>query len=189
MVAANWLLSETGAPERLLARDILSYILVGSPASPLRKAFIDSGLGEDLTSSGVESEIKPGYFTVGLRGVASEDTDKVEPLVVETLGTLAEHGIDQEMIDAAMNTIEFQLRENNTGNFPRGLALMLRSLTTWLYGDDPLVPLAFEAPLTAINQHVAADEHYFEDMIRNNVLHNKHHTTVVLIPDSEHRTL
>lgn len=188
MVAVNWLLSETDAPETLLARDILSYILVGSPASPLRKALIDSGLGEDLTSSGVESEIKPGYFTVGLRGVASEDTDKVEPLVVETLGTLAEHGIDQDMIDAAMNTIEFQLRENNTGNFPRGLALMLRSLTTWLYGDDPLVPLAFEAPLTAIKQHVAADEHYFEDMIRNNVLDNKHQTTVVLIPDSEYRT-
>ena len=46
-----------------------------------------------------------------------------------------------------MNTIEFRLRENNSGSFPRGLNLMLRALTTWLYDADPLCLLAFEAPM------------------------------------------
>ena len=41
------------------------------------------------------------------------------------------------MIAAAMNTVEFRLRENNTGSFPRGIAVMLRALTTWLHDDDP----------------------------------------------------
>ena len=38
--------------ERVLALSILSYILVGTSAAPLRKALIDSGLGEDLTGGG-----------------------------------------------------------------------------------------------------------------------------------------
>ncbi len=50
------------------------------------------------------------------------------------------------MIEAALNTLEFQLRENNTGAFPRGLAMMVRVMTTWLYDQDPLTPIAFEKP-------------------------------------------
>ena len=33
-----------------------------------------------------------------------------------------------EAVDAAFNTIEFQLRENNTEGYPRGLGVMLVSL-------------------------------------------------------------
>ena len=54
------------------------------------------------------------------------------------------------MIAAALNTVEFRLRENNTGSFPQGLLLMLRSLTSWLYGKNPIEPLAFGAPLSKI---------------------------------------
>jgi Zn-dependent M16 (insulinase) family peptidase len=54
------------------------------------------------------------------------------------------------MIAASVNTIEFALRENNTGRFPRGLALFMRALGTWLHDRDPLAPLAFEAPLAAV---------------------------------------
>ena len=43
-------------------------------------------------------------------------------------------------VEAAVNTIEFRLRENNTGSYPRVLVLMLRALTTWLYDSDPPVP-------------------------------------------------
>ena len=33
---------------------------------------------------------------------------------------MAESGFTDTSIEAAMNTIEFSLRENNTGSFPRG---------------------------------------------------------------------
>ncbi len=46
-----------------------------------------------------------------------------------------------------MNTVEFRLRENNTGAFPVGIALMRRVLTTWIHDEDPFKLLAFEAPL------------------------------------------
>lgn len=166
MVTVNWLLAETSDPETNLALHVLEHILIGMPASPLRKALIDSGLGEDLAGVGLEDELRQMYFSTGLKGINVQSANQVEALILQTLTRLAEEGIDPHTIEAALNTIEFRLRENNTGDFPRGLLLMLRSLTAWLYNGDPLALLAFEAPLASIKARLADDGTYFEDMIR-----------------------
>ncbi|KAM0862557.1 hypothetical protein ACQ4PT_045202 [Festuca glaucescens] len=43
-------------------------------------------------------------------------------------GGQEDEGFAAKAVEASMNTIEFSLRENNTGSFPRGLSLMLRSM-------------------------------------------------------------
>ncbi|HRF94734.1 MAG TPA: hypothetical protein PLZ51_06065, partial [Aggregatilineales bacterium] len=90
-------------------------------------------------------------------------------------------------IEAAMNTYEFSLREYNTGQFPRGLAVMFSSLSTWLYGGDPLAPLSYEAALDSIKKQIATDDRYFEKLIETQLLNNTHRSTILLEPDSEHR--
>jgi len=45
-------------------------------------------------------------------------------LILSTLSRLVREGIHPHTIEAAQNTIEFILRENNTGSYPRGLVLM-----------------------------------------------------------------
>lgn len=62
---------------------------------------------------------------------------QVEHLVLETLDSARKAGFAQSSIEAALNTIEFQLRENNTGRFPRGIAMMLRAMGAWVYDRDP----------------------------------------------------
>lgn len=181
-LTVNWLLPENANPEQTLSLTILSYILLGTSASPLRKALIDSGLGEDVTG-GLDTQLRQMVFMAGLKGIAGGDVDKVENLILDTLARLAREGIEPETVEAALNTLEFNLRENNTGSFPRGLSLMLRSLTMWLYGGDPVAPLAFEAPLAAIKEKVAADESYFEKLIDRHLLQNNHRVTVALEPD------
>jgi Zn-dependent M16 (insulinase) family peptidase len=183
MVTVNWMLTENTDPETTLGLGILSHILISTPASPLRKALIDSGLGEDLTHGGLDSDLRQMTFNTGLKGIEVENADQVSALILNTLNTLAEQGIDPDMVEASVNTIEFGLRENNTGPYPRGLLLMLRSLTTWLYGGDPLAPLAYEAPLAAVKAHLESGEPYFENLIRRYLLENRHRTTVVLEPD------
>ena len=188
MLAVNWLLPETLDTERALGLSMLAYILIGTHASPLRKALIDSGLGEDLVGAGLEDDLRQMYFSTGLKGIpdgiddASKNYDQVEQLIWSTLTQLADEGIDPETVAAALNTVEFRLRENNTGSFPRGLLLMLRCLTTWMHDGDPLAPLAFEAPLQAIKQRLAKGERYFENLIRLHLLQNQHFTTVILQP-------
>jgi Zn-dependent M16 (insulinase) family peptidase len=82
-----------------------------------------------------------------------------------------------------MNTVEFTLRENNTGNFPRGLALMLRALTTWLYDGDPLALIAFESPLETVKSRLISGASYFEEMIDRFFVDNPHRTTLIMKPD------
>lgn len=144
MVTVNWLLTETRDAQTTLALSVLAHILVGTPAAPLYKALIDSGLGEDVAGAGLESDLREMYFSSGLKGIAVADADKVEALILRTLQTLASEGIDPDTIAASLNTIEFSLREKNTGSYPRGLIVMLSALTSWLYDGDPLAPLAFE---------------------------------------------
>lgn len=187
MVTINWLLTETIDVQTTMALEILGYILTGTPASPLRKALIDSGLGDDLAGADMQDQQRQIYFSTGLKGIASEDAKAVETVIMDTLRALVKDGIDPDTIEAAINTIEFALRENNTGSFPRGLALMLAALATWLYDADPMERLAFEGPLNAIKDSLQTNKRYFEDLIAHHLLNNAHRTVVLMEPDSELR--
>ncbi len=185
MFTLNWLLDETHRIEQNLGLHMLEYMLLGMPGSPLRKALMDSRLGEDLAGVGLGSELRQMYFSTGLKGISAERADEVEALILSTLSRLVREGIHPHTVEAAQNTIEFILRENNTGSYPRGLVLMLRSLTTWLYDEDPLALVAFEAPLEALKRTASTTPSYFESLIDRFLLHNAHRTSLLLKPDPE----
>jgi presequence protease len=185
MLTVNWMFDEPADIEMALAFDILEDILVGTPAAPLYKALIDSGLGEALAGTGLDNGLRQPMFSIGLKGIDAADADKVERLIIDTISGLADKGIDPPTLEAALNTVEFHLRENNTGAFPRGIVFMLRSLRSWLHGRDPLSPLAFEAPLAAIKARVAAGERYFENVIHRQFVASQHRTVLILRPDQE----
>ena len=187
MLVVGWMLEEAREGEKAMALNMLSTILVGTAASPLRKALIESGLGEDLTMAGMETDMRQAYFSIGMKGMGSADANKLEALILDTLKSLVENGIEPEMIEAAINSSEFAMREMNTGRFPRGLAMFLSALGTWTYSGDPLVPLMFDAPLAAIKVKLANGEKLFENLIRDYLLNNIHRVTVLMEPDAELR--
>ena len=184
-VTVNWLLSgEALDTKTSIALGFLDQLLLGTPAAPLRQALESSGLGEALTGGGLEDELMQATYGVGLKGVKAADVAAVEALISSTLTRLAEEGFTQGAVDAAVNTIEFSLRENNTGRFPRGLSLMLRSVSAWLYERDAFEPLRFAAPLEQLKARLAAGEDVFRPLIRKYLLDNPHRVTVELVPDS-----
>ena len=185
MVTLNWLLGDTTDTQMNLSLHMLEYILLGMPGSPLRKALIDSKYGEDLAGQGLDAEIRQMYFSTGLKGIDPENADRIGELIFGTLGGLAKDGIDPLTIEAAVNSIEFALRENNTGSYPRGLGLMLRALTTWLYEGDPLALIAFEEPLERVKGVIAREKRFFEGLIERFLLQNPHRALVLLKPDLE----
>jgi Zn-dependent M16 (insulinase) family peptidase len=181
-ITVNWMLGEYDT-QTGMALDILSHILLATPASPLKKALLDSGLGEDVVG-GHEDHLRQTMFQAGMKGVERDNLEKVEKLILDTLADLVENGIDPDTVAASLNTVEFRLREQNTGRFPRGLFLMLNALTAWLYDGDPIQALAFETPLNAIKEATAKDD-YFEKLIQTHLLDNPHRSTVYLVPDPE----
>ena len=184
-LVVNWKLPETSDAVLNFSLRILGHILIGTPASPLRKALLDSGLGEDLAGIGLETELRYLIFSTGLKGTRKRHAKKIEKLIFDTLESLARDGIDPDTVAASMNTVEFRLRENNTGAYPVGIALMRRVLTTWIHDEDPFKLLAFEAPLYEIKSKLAADPHYFEKLIQTHFLNNSHRTILRLKPDPE----
>ena len=185
MLTVSWLLPENTDPDLTIGLSVLEYILVGTAASPLRKALIESGLGEDLTGRGMELGARQLLYSVGMKGVQAENVDKVEALILDTLGQLAADGIDPNEVAASLNTVEFSLREKNTGSFPRGLATMIQALNTWLHDGDPFDALRIDAPLAALKARVQAGERCFEDLLKQHILANPHRVTVVLEPDPQ----
>jgi hypothetical protein len=145
---------------------------------------IDSGLGEDLTGSGLSTSLRQMTFGVGMKGIRQEDAAKVEDVVYTTLRQLVADGFEPDMVEAAVNSIEFSLRENNTGSFPRGLGLMMRTMNTWNYSRDPLIPLKYEAPLTAVKANLVTQPTYLKDLIQTYLLDNTHRVTLLLTPDA-----
>jgi presequence protease len=94
-VSIGWLLSDgDDTPEVRIAIRALKEILVGSPASPLRKALLDSGLGEDLIGGAEWDEMRQPAFVTGLKGVTEANRDRVEPIILDTLESLVRFGID-----------------------------------------------------------------------------------------------
>ncbi|HSQ39161.1 MAG TPA: insulinase family protein, partial [Anaerolineales bacterium] len=181
----NWKMPDTSDAVLNFSLRILGHILIGTPASPLKKALLDSGLGEDLAGIGMETELRHIIFSTGLKGTKARNAKKIEKLIFDTLASLVRDGIDPELVAASMNTVEFRLRENNTGGYPVGIALMQRVLTTWLYDEDPFKLLAFEAPLDAIKARLANNNCYFESLIQTHLLDNLHRTTLRFKPDPE----
>lgn len=184
MVTLNWVLQESVKVEIGLRLRILSNILVGSPGSPLRKALIDSGIGEDIAGGGTESDLQQMIFSIGLKGMDVSKAKSVETLILSTLHTLVQEGIDPTIIEGAMNTTEFRLREQNTGSFPRGLSLLYSILPSWLYGGDPIEALSFQPPLDRLKQDLHAKKPVFESLIQRYFLDNQHRSTVILHPDT-----
>src|SRR5260370_3111737 len=117
---------------------VLSEVLVGNPGSQLRKALIDSKAGGALADgSGYQDDTKETVFGAGLKGIAVEDAQKVETVVLDTLARLAADGLDQTQVDAAIHRLEFEKRERSNAGFPYALKVLFNFLGTYQYGGDP----------------------------------------------------
>ncbi len=183
MVSVSWMLDPAESREEVLSHGMLSYLLAGNSAAPLRKKLTESGLGEGVIGGGIASYLRQPMGSFGLKGVDPADADKIEKLVLDTLAEIAETGFSPEQIEAAVNTFEFTLREQNTGSYPRGMTYMFNALGTWLHGGDPLSPLSFETALAALKDKAGGD--HFKSEIRRLFLDNPHRLTTTLSADPE----
>ena len=119
MVNIAWMMSDNADYETSLILEIIAALLVGSAASPLRKALIDSGLGEDLSPiSGIEADLKQLMFCAGLRNTQSSDVQNIEQLIFDTIKIIVANGFDKELIEGVLHQIEFHGKEVVRGAYP-----------------------------------------------------------------------
>ncbi|MFO7850540.1 MAG: insulinase family protein [Spirochaetia bacterium] len=182
-IIVNWLTeSVVDDPLAMLTVQVLSDILIGHPGTPLYKAVVDSGLGEDVSpSSGLESDIAEPVFSIGVRGAFSEKRESFEELVTGELKRLADEGIPEQLARGALNRVEFRNREIK-GGAPFGLRLMGKALRGWLHGEDPETSLEFTRHMEELKRRYEEEPGYFERYIRRLFVENPHRSTVTVEP-------
>src|SRR5438132_5977946 len=180
-----WVTTRTSASFRMLGMNLLSEVLLGNAGSPLRKALIDSGLGSALADgSGLHDDFRESVFGAGLKGIAPEDAANVQKVVLDTLEGVADRGVDQSMVDAAIHHLEFEKRERSNAGFPYALRLLFASLPAYLYGGDPLSALNFDADLERLEK-ARREGRFFENLIRAELLDNPYRALLTVVPDTE----
>ncbi|MDR0391383.1 MAG: insulinase family protein [Planctomycetaceae bacterium] len=165
--------------EQSYAFDLLTYILVGSEAAPLKRALLDAEIGLDVFCSYDNSILQPCFSIV----VQNSEPDKKQQfidIIESTLKKLVNESIDRKLIEGAINRTEFSLREFQMSGYPKGLAINFRILDSWTYDGDPLASLRFEKILQNIRAGV--DENYFENLIKEFLLDNQSRGFVMLKP-------
>ncbi|MEN6422609.1 MAG: insulinase family protein [Smithella sp.] len=186
MVNLAWMISDNTDYETSLVLEIISALLVGSAASPLRKALIDSGLGEDLTPvSGIEADLKQLMFCVGLRNTKNADAQNVEQLIFDTLKNVIANGYDRELIEGVLHQVEFHGKEIVRGSYPYGIALMGNVFQTWLYDGDPLIGLDFPRAIENIRRRWTEDPEIFQKMTKQWLMDNPHRVLAIMEPDAD----
>ena len=167
-------------PEHSLAFEVLTHALLTSPAAPLKQALVKAGIGSDISGYYLDS-IRQPMWTVQATGSNLDKQADLQRIVESTLQDLCDKGLDKELLEASLNSIEFALRESDFGGRPIGLAYIIRMMDNWLYDNDPLELLHYEEALTNIRNGLAGT--YFEDLIRHSILNNNHKVLVSIYPE------
>lgn len=178
----NWRLFPVTEPEKMIETQIVAEVLMGNAGSPLLKALQQSSIGEDVSPvSGLEMELQDLIFTAAVRGSDPEKRDTFVDFVFKTLEEVVEKGIDEDLIEGALHSVEFRVREIRGGG-PFGLRLIRKQLRGWLHGAGPSRTLRFNKYIDQVKRNCRT-RGYLEKLIRELFLENKHYSVVTVRPD------
>ncbi|MBR3160347.1 MAG: insulinase family protein [Atopobiaceae bacterium] len=182
-VALAYVVGDASQRERLLATDVLLDAIAGSNESPLKRAVLEEGLGDDFVPILADGELQPRLVLM-LKGAKEGVAERFRALVEDTCARLSTEGIGHDRLAASLAQAEFHLREQDFGSYPAGIALSMQAMASWLYDDArPVDFLRFEDILETLK--ASLDEGYFERLLRDLVCESKHSAEVELVPVQE----
>lgn len=179
-LSMNYSIATSLKKEKMLAFTVLEHALLKSEAAPLRNALIKAGLGSDVISSFDNGILQP-MFSIIVNGSEANKVDEFTKVVTDTLNDIVKNGIDDELLQASINSMEFKLREADFGQYPKGLIYNINLMNSWLYDGDATVYLHYEEALKTVKQW--AKEGKFEALIQEYLLDNTHSHILILEPD------
>lgn len=168
-------------PDLCMSMQLLQSVLLDMPGAPLKEALIHAGIGKDIESS-YDSSIQQPVFSIIARNANEEDMERFIDTINYTLEDICEHGISKKSMRAAINHLEFQLRESDFGRYPKGLMYGLKSFDSWLYDEKaPFTHIKIEETIGFMKRGL--ENGYFERLIQSYILQNAHKSYVVLKPE------
>lgn len=176
-----WLVPGALDVEHVLLLQVLALVLFGDDAAPLKRAIIDAGLGQDLSSWGLLLAGYEGLFGIGIKGSEPDRMDTFRSLVLDTLRRLCDDGIPSELVENAFRRHSYEVREVAA---QRPLRVAQDVVSSWILGGDPLLYLRMGELLSACRRGWKENPSVLTDLIRTQLLDNPHRLDLRLVPDA-----
>ena len=115
------------------AMQVLCNMLADTNDSPLCKAVLDAGLGEDFVLA-VSDGIAQPFVMVQVRNMDDSRSGEARSLIRSFTEELIARGLDRSALEASINRLAFRARQTPE---PQGVYRAINAFSAWLYGGKP----------------------------------------------------
>ena len=168
----------------LLALQLLDTILVSSPSAYLRLALNKAGIGSDCDSM-IGDDLAQPCFAMAASQANQNEAEQFYEVIQNELKRIVKEGIDEEMLEASIRSLEFAYREEDFGTTPKGIVYTRRLLMPLLFHETNVLQ---HLQLTSVIEQLKeeAKHGYFEKMIEERILNNPHASLITLKPSMDY---
>jgi len=153
--------------------DILTDILLGTEGSPLKKALIQNGIGDNVLGW-FDDDLFQTTFSVSIEKTKCDDLDKFKKVYFDTLNAVVEKGLDKKLVESCINRYRFYFKEEDYGYRPKGLFYNIALIKSFIYGDGSFDCVKFNELLEY------AESVSFEEIIKKYLIENKNYVFAVM---------
>lgn len=158
-------------------------ILLSTPAAPLYKAILESGIGEDISpESGMSADYYQMPMIIGFKGIDVDRAEEAGAFILDALRSIVKDGLDPKLVASSLKRARFRLLEI-PGGAPNGLRLLNRAMRGWIYGLGATATIGSADPLARLEAAIRKNRRYFEDWIEEHLLENPHRCLVTVKGD------
>mmetsp|Transcript_9823 Transcript_9823/g.23138 ORF Transcript_9823/g.23138 Transcript_9823/m.23138 type:complete len:1131 (-) Transcript_9823:53-3445(-) len=140
-LAISWVLNDEAMSQRHEVAWYLIYeMLIGSATATIAKEL--ETLGDDYIAK-LNTDLQQWTMTMGVSGLPTEaSAGEARTKIVNKLAEISQNGFDREAMAAALNKVEFKLRDlNSCDGSPQGVVMFKKVLRKWNYDLDPTLAL------------------------------------------------
>ncbi len=168
LLGASFVIENSQDSKTIMGLLLINQYLFGTNASPLKQLLIEQDFGKEIFSYLNLHLCQPVYhITVKYAKKTAQD---LQTTLTGFFTNLLKEGFEETQLTAALNILEFDLREDKSSSFPKGLTINIGLMTNWLYGHDPFEKVNRLEPLLEIGEN----KEFLYNIIENIFIKNNH---------------
>ena len=184
-IVLGWLLGDSTDLESQLKAHLMSDVLLDNSAAPLRKLLETGNLGAAPSPlCGLEDSNREMTFMCGIEGSSPAKAAELEQKVLDVLRDVAENGVPQAKLEAALHQLELSQREIGGDHYPYGLQLMMAAVSSAIHRGDPVKLLNLDPVLKKLHDDIKQPG-FIQQLVQDWLLDNPHRVQVVMKPDDQ----
>jgi Zn-dependent M16 (insulinase) family peptidase len=164
-------------------------MLIGSSTAIVSKEVEE--LGDDYIGT-MDTNLQQWVLTMGVSGLAKEEQAiLVKQKMYNKLADISQNGFAKEAMQAALNKVEYMLRDlNSKCGEPQGVNMFKKILPKWNYDLDPRLALSLNTEFTKLKEQLEDPDNiegkeFILELVTKGLLDNTAHTVATIFPSKE----